>query len=73
MSKHIPNPIIVNSNPDHECASTITVDDFTLRDLFVAAVLTGIHANSSVDMMHDFAAKYAFEAADSMLAERAKS
>ena len=72
MSKHIPNPIIVNSNPDHECASTVIEEDFTLRDLFAAAALSGLWANDTLVMDSEDAAESAYLSADAMLAERAK-
>jgi hypothetical protein len=66
MSK--PNPIItcVEGEPSHEA-------DFTLRDLFAAAALTGILAGREVGIEHVARAPEAFRVADAMLAERAKS
>ena len=72
MSEHI-NPIIVNSAPDHDCASTPIDEDFTLRDLFAAAALAGMRSNTTFDVGFDVAAEYAYKDADAMLAERAKS
>lgn len=70
MSK--PNPIIVNSNPGHDCASTVVAEDFTLRDLFAAAALMGQEANPSTDFSFEESAQIAYTSANAMLAERAK-
>lgn len=46
----------------------------TLRDWFAGQALAGMLANSADNWSdHSFAAKWAYEAADAMLAERAKA
>ena len=55
------------------CGEVITYTGMTLRDFFAAAALTGIHGwFGNTPILHDVAAKIAFDVADAMLAEREK-
>ena len=68
------NPIIIDSQPESDCPTTVVVQDITLRDLFAAAALAGLLGNSSHDNLEpDEWASDAGRMADAMLEERAKS
>ena len=64
------NPALIHHPfPSHET----TAANFTLRDLFVAAVTAGMQANSAIDQLSpDEFAHDAGKIADAMLRERAK-
>ena len=59
--------------PQNASNSNFLHGGMTLRDYFAAAALTGIHGwFGNTPILHDVAAKIAFDVADAMLAEREK-
>lgn len=65
---------MTTANP--EITVTIVAEQFTLRDYFAAAVVTGLSAGLFGEIaatgMHEALALHAYGVADAMLAERAK-
>ena len=53
-------------------ALTRHLPPYPLRDLFAAAALAGLAANSSLDMEPTQSAEWAYDQADAMLAARAQ-